>query len=157
MAREILFAWEGKEYEHEPKSADWYWALGILAAASVIASILFGNFLLALLILVAGAAIVIRAMKHPPTHRFEISHEGLAIGGDLHLFERMISFTVLEDIEGTSPPLLSVKTESLFAPHLVIPLEDVDADRVYALFLERVREDEHKHTLPDLVAAWLGF
>ncbi|HUQ30432.1 MAG TPA: hypothetical protein VM103_02840 [Candidatus Paceibacterota bacterium] len=157
MAREVLFAWEGKEYEHEPKTADWYWAVGILATAGVIASILFSNVLLALLILVATGAIALRAAKHPPTHSFELTHDGLIIGNDLHPFERMTSFSVLEDIEGKFPPVLSIKTESLFAPHLVIPLDGVDADGIYALFLDRVDEGEHHHTLPDLVAAWLGF
>lgn len=156
MAREILFAWEGKEYDHEPKSADWYWALGIIAAALGIAAVLFGNILLALLILVASGTIALRALKHPPTHRFELTGEGLVTGEDFHPFERMTSFSVLEDIEGQLPPVLSIKTESVFAPHLVVPLENVDVDAVYALLLERVDEAEHRHGFPDLVAHWLG-
>ena len=64
---------------------------------------------------------------------------------------------VLEDTEGEFPPLLSIKTESWLSPHLVIPLEGVDADVVYAYFLQHVDEAEHRHTFTDLVAAWLGF
>jgi hypothetical protein len=45
----------------------------------------------------------------------------------------------------------------LHSPHLLIPLEGVDVDMVYAYFLHHVDEREHHHTLPDLVAAWLGF
>ena len=33
MPRSALFEWEGREYDHNPKSADWYWALGIIAVA----------------------------------------------------------------------------------------------------------------------------
>ena len=33
----------------------------------------------------------------------------------------------------------------------------VDADIVYAYFLQHVDEKEYEHTLADLVAAWLGF
>lgn len=157
MARNTLIAWEGKEYEHNPKSADWYWALGIIATAAIIATVLFGNILLALLILVAAGTIALQAAKHPRTHSFELTEQGLVIGNDLHSFERMLSFSVLEDIEGKFPPVLSIKTESVFSPHLVVPLEGVDADAVYAFFLEHVDEGEHHHTFPDLVAAWLGF
>jgi hypothetical protein len=69
----------------------------------------------------------------------------------------MISFSVFEDIEGTLPPLLSIKNETWLSPHLVIPLEGVDADAVYTYFLQHVDEGEHSHTFADLVAAWLGF
>ena len=157
MPRSVILEWEGKEYEHNPKSADWYWALGILATALVIALALFGNYLLAFLVVAAAAAVALRAAKHPPLHRFRLVEQGLLIDDDLHPFGRMISFTVLEDIEGDLPPVLSVKTESWLSPHLLIPLENVDADAVYAHFLRSVDEGEHSHTLADLVAAWLGF
>lgn len=157
MPRNVLFEWEGKEHEHNPKSADWYWALGILAAASAIASILFGNYLLAVLVIVATGTFALHSAKVPPTHRFRLTEQGLLIGDDLHPFDKMLSFSVLEDIEGKLPPLLSIKTESWHSPHLVIPLENVDADAVYEYFLDHVDESEHKHSFSDLVAAWLGF
>ncbi|MFI5260281.1 MAG: hypothetical protein ACHQU0_00585 [Candidatus Paceibacteria bacterium] len=157
MPNNFIAEWEGVEYEHDPKSADWYWALGIVAVASTIASILFGNLLLAILIMIAATSIALHSLKKPPMHTFRLVDSGLMIGDDLHPFERMVSFSVLEDIEGEFPPLLSVKTENWHSPHLVIPLEGVDADMVYAHFLNNVDEAEHKHTFNDLVAAWLGF
>lgn len=157
MAHTVLLEWEGREYDHTPKSADWYWVLGIIAASAAIASVLFGNYLFAFLILVAAATIALHAAKQPPLHRFKLVEKGLLIGEELHPFERMISFSVLEDIEGELPPLLSIKNETWASPHLVIPLADVDADAVYAYFLHHVDEDEHKHSFSDLVAAWLGF
>ncbi|MDP2651688.1 MAG: hypothetical protein Q8O94_00950, partial [bacterium] len=72
-------------------------------------------------------------------------------------FERMISFSVLEDIENELPPLLSIKNETWLSPHLVIPLVGVDADVVYEYFLHHVDESEHTHAFSDVVAAWLGF
>ena len=157
MSSNFIAEWEGLEYEHNPKSTDWYWALGIVAVASAIASVLFGNFLLAILIMIAATAIALHSVKKPSTHTFRLVDTGLMIGDDLHPFERMISFSVLEDIEGELPPLLSIKAESWHSPHLVIPLEGVDADMVYSYFLNNVDEAEHKHTFNDLVAAWLGF
>ncbi|KKW40533.1 MAG: hypothetical protein UY91_C0041G0006 [Parcubacteria group bacterium GW2011_GWB1_55_9] len=49
MAQDVLLEWKGREYDHNPKSADWYWALGIIAVAATVAAILFGNYLLAVL------------------------------------------------------------------------------------------------------------
>ena len=49
MQPNAIFEWEGTEYRFEDKSADWYWALGIIATAIAIAAVLFNNILLALL------------------------------------------------------------------------------------------------------------
>lgn len=157
MAQNALLEWEGREYDHNPKSADWYWSLGIVAVAATVAAILFGNYLFAVLIIVATGAITLHAAKIPPIHRFRLTEKGIIIGDDLHSFERMISFSVLEDVDDKLPPMISIKTESWFSPHLIIPLEGVDADKVYEYFLHHVDEEEHHHTFPDLVAAWLGF
>lgn len=157
MAQSVIAEWEGREYEHNPKSSDWYWVLGIVAVASTLSAILFGNYLLSFLIIIAAMTIAFHATKQPPTHRFRLVDAGLMIGDDLHPYERMMSFSVLEDIEGAFPPVLSIKTESWHSPHLVIPLEGVDVDLIYAHLLHNVNEEEHHHTFVDLVAAWLGF
>lgn len=157
MARTALLEWHGREHDHNPKSADWYWALGIIAVAGAVAAVLFGNYVFALLILIATLALALHAAKEPPLHRFQLVEEGILIGEELHPFERMISFSVLEDIEGELPPMISIKTHSWLAPHLIIPLEGVDVEAVYLHFLRHVDEGEHTHSFTDLVAAWLGF
>lgn len=157
MTRAALFEWEGQEYDHSPKSGDWYWALGIIAIAATVACILFGNYLFAILIVIATVTIALHSMKHPPIHRFRVVEQGLVIGDELYAFDNMISFSVLEDIENELPPLLSIKNESWLSPHLMIPLEGVDADGVYEYFLHHVQEEKHEHKLSDLLAAWLGF
>ena len=157
MPYNAILEWEGREYDHNPKSADWYWALGIIAVAGTIASVLFGNYLLAVLIVIAAAACALHASKQPPLHRFRLVEHGIVIGDDLYHFERMLSFSVLEDVKGELAPMLSIKTESWLSPHLIIPLDGVDVDVVYTYFLQHVDEGEHKHTFVDLVAAWLGF
>lgn len=157
MARPPLVSWHGREYDHNPKSADWYWALGIIAMASALAAILFANYLFAIVILFAAVAIALHSTKHPPLHTFSLTERGLRIGEELHLFDTMISFSILEHIEGELPPLLSIYTESWLSPHLEIPLEGVDVDMVHAIMLERVPEAEHEPTLSDMLGALLGF
>jgi len=152
-----VFEWSGREYDPNPKSGDWYWATGIIATALALAALLFGNILLTLLIVIAAITLALHAAKHPPTHRFMLTDRGLAIDNDLHPFENMASFSVFEYIEGGKPPMLSIKTDSWFAPQLVIPLSGVNADAVYEYLLQHVDESQHHHSLSDLVAAWLGF
>ena len=157
MATEVIAEWEGREYEHAPKSADWYWALGIVAAAGAVASVLFGNILFAVLIIIAASAIGLHAAKQPPLHRFRLIESGLIIGNDLFPYERMVSFSVLENADESRPLILSIKTRDWSAPHLLVPLDGDDAEKIYAHFLHHVDEEEHPHSFTDLVAAWLGF
>lgn len=157
MARTPHYVWEGREYDHEPKGGDWYATLGIVALACIIAAILFGEYLLAVLIVCAACALALHAAKEPPMHRFELHDNGLAIGAEFHPYAKMQSFSILEDPEEELPPLLSIKTDSWLSPHLVIPLEDVDAEGIYLHFLERVPHEAHDHTIADLLWAWLGF
>ena len=157
MEQKVLLEWEGTEYDHNPKSSDWYWSIGIVAVAATAASVLFGNYLLAVLIIIAAAVFALHASKRPPVHHFKLVEGGIVIGDEIHPFERMISFSVLEDVKGELPPMLSIKTSSWLSPHLIIPLNGIDADMIYNYFLNHVDEAEHHHTFNDLVAAWLGF
>lgn len=157
MPRNALLEWEGREYDHNPKDSDWYWSVGIIAVAATLAAVLFGNYLFALLVMVAAATIALHAAKAPPLHRFRLVENGIYIGERLHPFDQMISFSVLEDIGGEYPPMLSIKTRHWLSPHLIIPLEGADPDVIYNYFLKHVTEDEHHHTIADVVAAWLGF
>ncbi len=95
MPKDALFTWHGREYDHNPKDSDWYWSVGIIAVAGTIAAVLFGNYLFALLIIVAAGAIALHAAKEPPLHEFSLTPQGIIIGDRLHPFSAMLSFCVL--------------------------------------------------------------
>ena len=149
MPRPPLYDWEGTEYSFEEKGADWYWALGIIAVAAIIACILFNNLILALLVGAAASAAALQAAKHPRTHHFAIYDRGLAIDDRLYLFEDMLSFSVLEYADETLPPSLSIKTKHFLAPHLLIPIDGHDPIEIYSFFLEHVEEGRHDESVVD--------
>src|SRR3712207_5338395 len=117
MARP-LFEWYGKQYSFEEHGSDWFWALGIVAAAAALTSILFGNILLALVIVAGAGAIAIQAKQQRRDHHFAVYEEGIAIDGNLYLYEDMRDFSVLEFVDPEQPPALSIKTNHILAPHL---------------------------------------
>ena len=151
MRRGPLFEWEGREYRFEEKGADWYWALGIIATAGAIASILFGNILLALVIVAASAAIAIAAAKRSHVHRFAIHENGITIDENLYPFESMLHFSVLEYVDETLPPSLSIKTKSFLAPHLLIPIVGHDPVEVYEYVSLHLPEGRHDESVIDRV------
>ena len=151
MPRVPLFAWEGREYRFEEKGADWYWALGIIATAAAIAAVLFGNVLLALLIVAAAGAVALAAAKHARVHRFSIFDEGVAIDDTLYPFEGMLHFSVLEYADETLPPSLSIKTKHFLAPHLLIPIVGHDPVEIYEFVSERLPDGRHEESVFDRV------
>jgi len=149
MPRPPIFEWQAKEYEFQEKSADWYWALGIIATAAIIAAILFGNVLLALVIVAAAVAIALQAAKRSKFHRFAITEQGLEIGARLYPYDTMLHFSVLEYPDNDVPPALSIKTRSLLSPHLLVPLVDVDPDEVYEYLSIHLAEGNHETSVID--------
>jgi hypothetical protein len=155
MALAPAFEWQGKEYEYDEKTADWYWALGILATAAVLACILLSDFLLAVLIVVAALAIALQSAKRSVIHRFSLGDEGLTINKEVYAYRTMKSFSILEYIDETLPPSLSIKTSSFLAPHLIIPLVGVDPIAVYEFLNVHVEHEHHPETLMDRVVEFL--
>ena len=102
--------WSAHEHEHVPRDSNWYWALGILAACVALISVLFGNVLFAILILVAAATLGILATTPPPLIEFELSDRGIRVGGTMHRYEEVISFWV-EDHDADPPILLVDKVD----------------------------------------------
>ncbi len=141
MARAIIYEWESREYEFGEKGADWYWALGIIATAAVVACILFNNILLALVISAGAGAVAVRTARHPRIHRFSVLEEGVAIDDTLYFYADMLHFSVLEYIEKDLPPALSIKTRHVLSPHLLIPIVGHDPLKVYTYISQHVPEE----------------
>lgn len=155
MARGVIYEWEGHEYAFEEKADDWYWALGIIAVAAVIVCILFNNLILALVVAAATGALALQAAKRPREHYFAITEHGLVIDQTLYLYESMIDFAVLEYADETMPPSLSIKTNHIFAPHLLVPIVGHDPVEIYDFFLTQIPEGKHHESVFDHIIEML--
>lgn len=151
MARAVFFEWEAPEYVFEQKGSDWYWALGIIAIAGMVASILFGNLILALLIAAATGALALSTAKDPRTHVFRVTDEGVMIDENIYEYEHIISFSVLEYIDPTLPPALSLKTHRVLAPHLLIPIVGPDPVELYDFLADHIDEGKHDESAVDRI------
>ncbi len=155
MPRDPLFVWEGKEYAFEEHGADWYWALGIITIAAVLTAILFSNILLALVIVAGALTIGLQAAKHKKTHRFSVYDTGVAIDDNMYFYADMRDFAILEYIDPTLPPALSIKTNHILAPHLLIPIHDYEPEDVYEYISNHLPEGMHEENPLDRVTSFL--
>jgi hypothetical protein len=60
--------WSVITHEHRERTTDWYWALGLVAIAGAVASVFFGNTLLAIIILLGAGSIGFLAIRGPREH-----------------------------------------------------------------------------------------
>ncbi len=157
MAQTPLYQWQGEEYSFEDRGSDWYWALGIISTAGIIAAILFGNILLALVIFAGAGAVALQAAKNSHVHTFTIYPEGIAIDDSLYLFENMQDFAVLEYLDETLPPALSLKTNHFLSPHLLIPITEHDPEEIYYFIEQHLPEGAHEHSITEHLTALLKF
>ncbi len=119
--------WEAYEHHHDEKHSDWFWILGIMTLASAVASILLGNTLLGVLILIAGAVIAILATREPKIISYAVTQRGIRIDDRLYPYTTLDSFYIDEDAQ--FGPQLLIKSEKMFMPLLILPLpEDAQED-----------------------------
>lgn len=155
MARVIFYEWRAEGYPFEEKSADWYWALGIVTIAAAIASALFGNVILALLIVAAATTLGLSTLKRPMLHVFRITDEGVMIDENLYSYDSIVSFSVFEYIDPKRPAALSLRTHKPLAPHLIIPIVGPDPVEIYEFFAEHTEDGRHDESLVDRIIDFL--
>jgi hypothetical protein len=147
--------WEAPEHTHGDKGGDWYFALGILTVAVIVASIIFGNFLFALLAGLSGASIAVAASQPPRIIRYGVSVRGIFVENTLYPFASLRSYYINED-DPRGPQLLSV-SDKIFAPMLVIPIPEEYIDEIDDILSERLPEEFLDEPLFNKVLDLIGF
>ncbi len=150
-------AWQMHEFHHTPKSADWYWALGIISLAAAIAAVFLGNILFAIIILLGAFTLGMHGNVPPKVHVYQLSRRGVAVEKNLYPFETLESFWI-EEFDHKAHQIL-VKSKKFFMPYVVMPLSpDMDLDEIRHFFLDHgLPEIEHHEPLMQQIFERLGF
>ncbi len=141
--------WEAPEHNHIEKTHDWYWILGIIAIASSVASIIFGNVLFGIVIILGAMTMFITGNRRPRIIAFEVSLRGIRIENDLYPYSTLESFCL--DEENILGAQLIVKSKKMFAPLLIVPVPEeymIDIENIIAPRLaEEYMEEPFSHKL----------
>ena len=130
-------------------------ALSIVTVCIAIISILFHDFLFAVVIIVAATTIGLMANVPPDLSEFEVSERGIRVNGRLHRYHEIISFWV-EDEHHTHHPLLLVDTTKFMSPNIIIPLEHIDPHIVRAFLKEHAEEVPMKEPVAHKILEFFG-
>ncbi len=152
--------WSALEYEERERSADWFWALGIIVVCSSVAAIIFGNYFFAVLLFLSGLLLGFFAVKKPDLVSYEINDKGLKIRTQIYPYENIKSFWVQIDTtgEGQLKPTLFIKSQRIIMPVISIPIEDSAAEDIHSIMLAKnVVEEEMKEHASQKIMEYLGF
>ena len=151
-------AWHNHEYEHREKTRDWFWAVGIITLSAFIIALLFDNYILSILIVLAGFCMIIFGNKEPRHVRFEINGAGILIDNVLYPFGTLHSFWVENNDHLELPSKLFIRSKKTLVALIRIPLIwEVDPEQVRAHLLEHIPEEEHQESLSHYLMHYLGF
>lgn len=134
--------WEAPEYEFVEKNADWFWVVGIVTITLVVLSYLFSNFLLAVFSILAGFTVVMYGARRPRIVEFSITRRGIQIGDKIYLYDSLKSFWVDDN---QYRQILILESEKVIMPHIVVPLFNVEPDKVretLSIFLKEKKLNE---------------
>lgn len=151
----FMIEWEAHEYEHKDRSPDWFWAVGIVSVALSIVSIIFGNIILAILILVAAFTLLTFAKRPPENIRVAVDDKGITRDKIHYPFQTLKSFYI--DTEHPHKKIF-FRSEKVFMPLIHVPLgEGVDVEKLHQHLSTHLSEEFHSLTLIERILDHLGF
>jgi hypothetical protein len=146
--------WRAYEYEYIERPRDWYWALGILALAFSVTSIILGNILFAVFILVAAFSAALHAKRPPEIFDFEINQKGIRVNDTLYPYQTVNAFWIEDEI---SFDQLIVRSNKKLMPYLILPLADMDHELIREYLLDYMPEEEMREPFTHKLLEYLGF
>lgn len=112
--------WSAPEYDHEEKSNDWFWTIGLITLVSVIISLWLSNYIFAIFLAISGASLILFTLRHPQEVTYTIENEGLSMGKDKYEWKNIKSFYIIKKNKDNSK--LLIETNKYFLPVYTIPM-----------------------------------
>ncbi len=165
--------WRIEEPNFMPKTTEWFWALGILALALIVFSILLKNYLLIIIVALAVFIIYSNKNKKPELINFRLDNDGLYIERQFYPYDSFESFWIFPARGGSLPAEatpqalqagpeggenttdeereLALRHQRHLAPLLIIPFHNDDEQKIRKFLNKYLPENEEQESLIDLL------
>lgn len=147
--------WEAPEHHHVEKGNDWYWVVGIIAISAAAAAFFLGNFLFAILILIAAVSLTLVSLRTPRIIPFSVSTRGIRIDDAIYTYPTLVSYHI--DVMNYPEPQLLIKAKKLYMPLLVMPLPEEYLDEIEDMLQAKLPEEELEEPFLYVLLEFFGF
>jgi len=152
IKKNSFLEWQTLEAPPHERGTDWFISVAIVAFAVAVASVILGNYMFAVLIVVGAAALLLHVARVPKRIAVQIFEKGVMMGSMLYPYETLRSFFVNET-EGR----LFIRTNKLFVPILVLLIEDTDPKDIRLTLSKYLPEEEIEESFWEKLMEHIGF
>lgn len=152
---ENKISWQALEYKRKEKTADWYWAVILIALTIVIASIFTKNILFAVLIILSTFILISFSINPPKVLDISLDQKGFRVGSTNYPYAALESFWI--DVTDEENQKILLKSKKVFSPLIVIPLEKYDHLDIRDFLLNFLAEEEMHEPTSQKIMDKLGF
>ena|SRR3989338_9807760 len=143
---DVLHEWTIQEYEQYERGLAWYVFMILIGLGLVFYSLMTGNFLFALIVVLFAIILFLQSHQMPLQVVFQITELGVVVGSRFYPYSEFESFYIIYN-----PPevkTLFLETKSIFRPLLRVPLLDRNPLEVKHSLREFLSEDAEKEGEP---------
>lgn len=148
-------SWHALEYKKREKTADWYWAVIIIAISIIVISILIDNILFAVLVILSVIALLMFSNRDPLVVEVEIDERGVRVQDELYPFSTLEAFWI--DITDAEDHKIILKSKKTMMPLIMVPIAEYDYKDIRIILLNKIEEKELQEPLSQKIMAKLGF
>lgn len=152
---ENKISWQALEYKRKEKTADWYWAVAIIALSVSVIAFLLGDGLFSIFIIIATITLLLFSQRNPRNIDVSMDERGLTVDRDVYPFATLEEFWV--DISDRNSPKILLKSKKIIVPLIVIPIEEYHYLDIRDFLLNYLPEKEMHEPLSQKVMEKLGF
>ena len=133
-------SWPVPEYDKHEKGGGWYIFYSLIAFLLILYSFLSGNFLFAVIIIIAAIVIVLRDGQEPDFVKISLTEEGVIVGKKFYDYDEFKNFSIVYKPKQEIKNLYFEFNNSL-KPRLSIPLKKMNPLLIRKSLLRYLPED----------------
>jgi len=152
---EHKISWKALAYKRKDKTADWYWAVILIALAIVITSFISHNGLFGILIILSTVILLSFSVVAPKIIDISMNQKGITVEKTFYPFANLASFWV-ENYDKDNQKIL-LKSKKIIVPLIIIPLEEHHHLDIREFLLKYLPEVEMHESISKKIMDGLGF
>lgn len=158
MEKEMeTLTWSVFEYEEKNRSIDWYWTVGLISLAIIIASIYFKNYFFAVLIFISVITLLYLTIRKPEELSITLNKDGIRVRNELFMYRTLKGFWIEEPSSNGHPRHLLILTDRVYSPMVAIPIGDIAPEILRMKLKPFVEEKEMQENPSHRFIEMLGF
>ncbi len=145
----VIVHWRGPEFEHYPRSKQWYAGALIVLSLIVLYAVVDGGIVMAIVFALIGIVGYIILSQPQKVIDFAVTYDGILVGDEIYDFDDIESFWIFYEPPHTR--VISLHMRGHFRPYLHIPLHQVDPVDVRKALVDFIPEEKQEQNLVDIM------